>query len=763
MRINVYLSSVMILSAASACTVLWAASPPAQSNAGAAPSSQAMRERDFDAAINPEEMRDWLEQMSSEPNQVGSPHDRANAEWELTQFKKFGWDAHIETFDVLYPTPVNEAVELLGGTPYQATLQERPIAGDSSAAAKSPALPAYVAFQGDGDVTAPLVYVNYGMQDDYKVLQRMGISVEGKIVIARYGAGFRGLKPRLAKEHGAVGCLIYSDPADDGYSVDSPYPDGPARPPQGIQRGSVMDITLFVGDPLTPGIGATTGAKRLTAADSPVILKIPALPISYADAQVLLQSLGGSVVPKEWRGALPITYRAGPSTANVHLAVKSEWSRKTIYDVVAVMKGSAQPDSWIMRGNHRDAWVFGAADPLSGQISLLEEAKAIGQLASRGWRPKRTIVYMSWDAEEPGLMGSTEWAELHASELQQKAALYINSDNNNRGFLSAGGNHDLEHFVNLVADDVIDPETNVSVAKRLRAKMEVDAVSRGAGEEAKADGKIALDPNRDFPIQALGSGSDYSAFLEHLGVASLNVGYSGEGNSRGVYHSRYDTFEHFTRFGDPGLVYTALLSKTVGRLVLRAADADLPVQRAANFAETVARYLAAVKKLETDQRNAAGMQAKMLAADAFELATDPSKSSGRPATLLEVPSIDLSPMDAAVQRLSASSTAYDAAYAQRAAQLPPAERKHLAGMMQSIDQTLAPPVGLPGRPWYKNLIYAPGRYTGYEAKTLPGITEAIEEQRWGDAATYARLTADALNAYSSRLDQATAILNTKAN
>jgi len=366
-------------------------------------------------------------------------------------------------------------------------------------------------------------------------------------------------------------------------------------------------------------------------------------------------------VPKEWRGALPITYRAGPSTANVHLAVKSDWSRKTIYDVVAVMKGSAQPDSWILRGNHRDGWVFGAADPLSGQVSMLAEAKAIGKLAKAGWRPKRTIVYLSWDAEEPGLMGSTEWVESHAAELKQKAALYINSDNNDRGFLSAGGNHDLEHFVNLVANDVIDPETNVSVASRLRAKMEVDGAANGAGEEAKINGKIALDSNRDFPIQALGSGSDYSAFLEHLGVPSLNLAYTGEGNSRGVYHSRYDTFEHFVRFGDPGLVYTALLAKTAGRLVLRAADTDLPVQRARGFADKVAHYLESVKKLETDQRNAASTQAKMLTAKAFDLTADPTQSSGRPVTLIDVPSIDLGPMDAAVQRLAASAKAYDGA------------------------------------------------------------------------------------------------------
>jgi N-acetylated-alpha-linked acidic dipeptidase len=519
-------------------TVLWTCGttllPSPALAAGSLPDKQATLEREFDAAIDPNEMREWLQRMSSEPNHVGSPHDKANAEWELAQFTKFGWKAHLETFSVLYPTPVSEEVELLGPHPFQATLQEPPIPGDSSSSAKDPALPAYLAFQGDGDVTAPLVYVNYGMQDDYLMLQRMGISVEGKIVIARYGGGFRGLKPRLAAEHGAIGCLIYSDPSDDGYSVESPYPQGPARPPQGIQRGSVIDITLFGGDALTPGVGATADAKRLTIAESPVIMRIPALPISYADAQVLLSAMSGQVVPKEWRGTLPITYRVGPGTAPVHLEVKSDWSLKTIYDVVAVMPGSEFPDQWVLRGNHRDGWVFGAADPLSGQVALLEEAKAIGQLARHGWRPKRTLVYLSWDGEEPGLLGSTEWVETHAAELKQKAVLYINSDNNDRGFLSAGGNQDFEHFVNLVANDVIDPETHVSIANRLRAKMQVEGAVKGANEDAKTSGKLAADQTKDFPIEALGSGSDYSAFLEHLGVPALNIGYGAGGPSRGV-------------------------------------------------------------------------------------------------------------------------------------------------------------------------------------------------------------------------------------
>lgn len=746
------LATVCLLSSG---TVLAASSPMP------APSAQAALERDFDAVINPDEMRDWLKRMSSEPNHVGSPHDKANAEWELAQFQKFGWDAHIETFSVLYPTPVSETVELLGDKPYKATLQERPIAGDSSASAKDPALPAYLAYQGDGDVTAPIVYVNYGMQDDYKALQRMGIDVKGKIVIARYGAGWRGLKPKLAQEHGAVGCLIYSDPADDGYGVESTYPDGPARPPQGIQRGSVIDMTLFGGDPLTPGIGATADAKRLKVSESPAILKIPALPISYADAEVLLKTMTGQAVPENWRGALPITYRVGPSKDKVHLAVKSDWGMKTIYNVIATMKGSVWPDRWVMRGNHRDGWVFGAADPLSGQISLLEEAKAFGELAKKGWRPKRTIVYMSWDGEEPGLLGSTEWVETHAAELKRKGVLYVNSDTNGRGTFAPGGSHDFEHFVNAVAGGIADPETHVSIGQRLRAKLEVDGTKKGASEEAKADAKIAVDPKKDFPIEALGSGSDYSAFLEFLGVPALDLRFGGEGSNGGVYHSRYDTFEHYVRFGDTGLVYTALLAKTVGRVILRAADSDLPLQQAGNFAATVSRYFDEVKKLEKDKRETAEMQAKMLAANAFKLAADPTKSSGNPTALKPVPKIGLAPMEAAVKKLAASARAYDAAFAKNASHLAPAARARLMGLMQTIGQTLAPPEGLPGRTWYKNLIYAPGRYTGYGAKTLPGVREAIEEERWSDADKYARLTAAALNAYSARLDAATAVLNGK--
>ncbi|MBV8054966.1 MAG: M28 family peptidase [Deltaproteobacteria bacterium] len=732
---------------------------PAIVFAAPAPSGQAEVERNFDALIHPSDLRSWMKLLASQPNHVGSPHNKANANQILAWFKEWGWDAHIERFWVLYPTPLSETFELAGPKPFKATLQEPPIPGDSSATATEPALPAYVAYQGDGDVTAPLVYVNYGMQDDYKTLQRLGVNVKGKIVIARYGGGWRGLKPKLAYQHGAIGCIIYSDPGNDGYAIDDTYPSGPMRPPHGIQRGSVSDVSLYPGDPLTPGVAATKNAKRLKISEAPTILKIPVLPISYADAQVFLAGLGGPVAPKSWLGSLPITYHVGPGTAVGHLAVKSDWSLKEIDDVIAVMKGSTWPEQWVVRGNHHDGWVFGASDPLSGQVALLAEAKAIGALVKHGWRPKRTLVYASWDAEEPMLLGSTEWTEAHADELRKKAVLYVNSDTNERGFLAVAGSHDFQHLVNEIAGDVLDPETGVSIGQRLRAQMRVAALEPDAKGSVKKMAKIAAEAEQDFPLEALGSGSDFSSFIDHLGVPSLDLAFAQEGDSRGVYHSRYDTFEHHSRFVDPGFVYDALLAKTAGRLTLRVADADVPVQRMSGFAGTVSDYMEQVEKLADDEREQAETQAGLLRDRAFQLAADPTKPSGLPAPLGRVPHVEFAALKDAVDRLERSAKAYDDALAKYAADLPRARLERLQALMLTIDQALAPAAGLPGRPWYKNLIYAPGSFTGYEAKTLPGVREAIEDRRWADANRYAKLTADALNTYSDRLDKATATLN----
>jgi N-acetylated-alpha-linked acidic dipeptidase len=747
--------------AALACAgALAALAPSAQAAPDKVASDRALEAR-FDGMIDPAEMDGWLKTMAAQPNHVGSAHDKANAEMTLALFRRWGWDAEIETFWVLYPTPREEALELVAGpgAPFKATLTEGPIPGDATSSRTADELPAYVAFQGDGDVTAPLVYVNYGMPADYEALKRLGVSVKGKIVIARYGGGWRGLKPKLAQEHGAVGCIIYSDPHDDGYATGDVYPKGAARPPQGVQRGSVADMTTYPGDPTTPGRGSTRDAKRLTREESPVVLKIPALPIGYGDARVLLAALDGPVAPPAFRGALPITYHVGGGeAAKVRLKVLSDWSLKPAYDVIATLKGE-DPDAWVVRGNHRDGWVFGASDPLSGHVAMMSEAKALGALHKAGWTPKRTIVYASWDAEEPMLLGSTEWAEQHAAELKKKGVAYVNSDSTGRGFLNVGGSHAFQHFVNGVAADVADPQTGVSVGARARARMMVRAEAQPHDPRAAALGRIAADPSRDLPIDALGSGSDYSTFLQHLGLASFNIGFGGEGGAGGVYHSAYDTYEHHTRFVDPGGAYSAALAKVAGRMVIRLADADLPVQRYADFADTVGGYLDEVKRLADSGRDQAAARDRMLAAGAYRLADDPTVARGDPEALPAPPRLDFSPMDAAVARLKVSARTFDQTLAAKGAALDPARKAALDAALLPLEQRLLRDEGLPFRPWYKNMIYAPGRFTGYGAKTLPGIREAIEERRFDDATAYIALTARALADYAAGLDTATGVIN----
>jgi len=384
---------------------------------------------------------------------------------------------------------------------------------------------------------------------------------------------------------------------------------------------------------------------------------------------------------------------------------------------------------------------------------MMGEAKAIGALAKTGWRPKRTLVYLSWDAEEPMLLGSTEWAETHAAELKEKALVYVNSDGSGRGFLNVEGSHSLQHFVNRVAADVTDPETGVSVAARARARMQVRGAAPGANEDAREAARIAGDAARDLPIGALGSGSDYSAFLQHLGIAAFNVGFGGEGQVGGVYHSAYDTYEYYSRFGDPGFAYAPALAKTIGRMVLRMADAEVPLQRYADFADTVSRYIDQVKRLADTKRGAAENQAKLLAANAYRLADDPTKPSRPPTALKSVPHFNMAPLENAVDHLKRSARAYDTALAAKGAKQSETAKAKLIELARQTEQSLAVDVGLPGRNWYKNLIYAPGRYTGYAAKTLPGVREAIEEERWADVDRYAALTGAALDAYADRLDQ----------
>jgi N-acetylated-alpha-linked acidic dipeptidase len=714
-------------------------------------------EKSFDALISPAEQQQWLQQMSSEPNHVGSPHDKANAEMVLALFKQWGWDAHIEQFDVLYPTPISTTVELVA--PGHVTLggQEPSIAEDPSLtpANLAKALPPYVAYQGDGDVTAPIVYANYGMPYDYDALLARGISVKGKIVLARYGGGWRGLKPKLAQEHGAVGCLIYSDPADDGYAEGDPYPKGGARPPNGVQRGSVADMTTFPGDPLTPGIGATKDAKRLTRAEAPTLLHIPTLPISYADASKIMAGLQGPVVTGSARGGLPLAYHWGGTDAvRVHLAVKSDWSLKPVYDVIAKLPGAVYPDQWIVRGNHRDGWVFGAADPLTGQVAMLNEAKAMGELYRQGWRPVRTIVYASWDGEEPGLLGSTEWAETHADELKAKALLYINTDNNGRGFLGAEGSHDLQHFVDSAANDVLDPQTGVPVAERARARIVAETYTNPSA--VRDDIADAAKSGGDLPLGPLGSGSDYSPFEQHLGIPSINLGFGGEDFAGGSYHSAYDTFYHVMHFDDPGLSYGAALSKVAGRLVMRAADAPRVPAHYSDLARAVSHYVDQVMDLASKQRDKDRALADVRREGAFKLAAAPYDPTVAPPDKGITPLIDMLPLQNAADHLERAAADADSALA-REDRLPLATQSRINASLATIDQLLIDPAGLPGRPWYKNLIYAPGTLTGYGAKTLPGVREAIEQRRFDDARTYVARTAAVIENYANRLDAVAAM------
>ena len=729
----------------------------ATSALAAPPADQKAREAFVDASIKASDQMTWLKEMSSAPNHVSSPHDKANAEASLARFKAWGWDARIEEFEVLYPTPLSTTVEIVAPQPVKLGGQEPAIPEDATSGNTAGALPPYVAFQGDGDVTAPVVYVNYGMPDDYKALARRGIDVRGKIVLARYGGGWRGLKPKLAQDHGAAGCIIYSDPANDGYGGADSYPKGGGRPETGVQRGSVADMPVYPGDPTTPGYGSVKGAKHLARADAETILKIPVLPMSYGDATKILSQLGGPLAPPNMRGALGIAYHFGGTDAvKVHLAVKSEWSLKTIYDVIATMKGRDRPDEWVVRGNHHDGWVFGASDPLSGNVAMLSEAKAIGELAKTGWQPSRTIVYASWDAEEPMLLGSTEWAETHAKELKQKAVIYINTDASGRGFLEADGSHEYQALVNAVARDVGDPQTGVSVLERLRGGFAAGAFDGLIqGQEALV---AASEGTGDLPIGALGSGSDYSSFLQHLGLPSLNIGFGGENNADGSYHSIYDSYDHFVRFDDPGLAYGATLSKTVARLVLRIADADTPPVHFTEFATTVRRYLGEVRTLIETRRKQDERRVALTASGAFRLASDPLDPVAAPAAEAPTPMIELAALDNAVGKVETAAKAFDAAYAAKGAGLDAAKRAKLNASLRDIDQALLYDGGLPGRSWYKHLIYAPGRFTGYGAKTLPGVREAIEERRFADANRYAGLTAAALEAYAARLDAARAIL-----
>ncbi len=682
--------------------------------------AQRVLEARYDTELSADNLRERMEYIVSKPIYVGSPHNRETADWMVEHFRSWGFDADLAEYHVLFPTPRIRELEMVAPSLYTARLREPALAEDATSRIEENRLPPYNAFSADGEVTGELVYVNYGIPADYEELKRRGIDVRGRIVIARYGGSWRGIKAKVAHEQGAVGAILYSDPRDDGYFQGDTYPGGAYRQEHGVQRGSVLDMPQYPGDPLTPMVGAVPEAERLDRLEAPTIMKIPVLPISWGDAKPLLEALGGPVAPQSWRGALPLTYHLGPGPATVRLHVEFNWDLTPAYNVIARMTGSEFPDEWVIRGNHRDGWAMGAADPTSGMVALMEEARAIGQLAESGWRPRRTIVYAGWDAEEPALLGSTEWAEHHAAELKDKAAIYVNTDGNNRGFLNMGGSHSLEAMINGVARDVQDPQTGVSVFERVRARRAV-----GGDAEALSRGDLRISP--------LGSGSDYTPFLQHLGLPTLNLSFGGEGGG-GSYHSQYDSFDYYTRFGDPGFHYGVALAQVTGRVTLRMANADVLPYRFAGMADNVRRYLGEVERLAADLRASTERENRLVGMDAYRLAADPTITYVPPEAKGAVPHLNFAPVQNAVAALAAAAKAYDAAADAALDGSAPAlsadRAETLNDHLKGIEQLLTDDRGLPKRPWFRHQIYAPGFYTGYGVKTLPGIREAVEEREW---------------------------------
>jgi N-acetylated-alpha-linked acidic dipeptidase len=689
-------------------------------------SAESAWEQKFNQVPQREKIREFMKVLSAEPHALGQPYDHKLAQYILEQFKSFGLDAHIETFYVLFPTPVEREVEMTAPTRYTLKLKEPPVAVDPTSG-QAGQMPTYNAYSPDGDVTGELVYVNYGLPEDYAELEKMHISVKGKIVIARYGHSWRGIKPKVAAEHGAIGCLMYSDPHDDGYFQGDVFPAGPFRPSEGVQRGDIADeAATWPGDPLTPGWASTKDAKRLTMEEAkPVFAKIPTMPLSYADATPLLKALGGPVAPESWRGALPFTYHIGPGSTVVHMKLKFDWAQHAVNDVVAVIRGSEWPDQWVMHGNHYDAWVNGADDPISGTSVLLEDARAFGELLKQGWRPKRTIILATWDGEEPGLFGSTEWAEDHAAELEKNGVAYINSDSTGRGVLGMEGSHTLEKFLNQVARDYRDPVSGKSLYEMARARELKNAKT--------AEARKMIEGRADLRIGALGSGSDYSTFTDHLGIAAGNLGFYG-GSPGGVYHSVYDDFYWYTHFGDPDFAYEQTFGQVMGATLMRLADAPVLPFDYTDFADTMSLYVKQLKQLHDKTSNA--------------------------------PAFDFTALDASLARLQQAANDYASAYEKAMStgsvfDKSPADLAALNEALYTVDRKMDTPQGLSDgryRGWYKNQIYAPGVYTGYGVKTLPAIRENMEQGNWAAAARGEQVVANVFDAIAKQIDAARAKL-----
>ena len=688
--------------------------------------AQAKAERVVLDTITPASARKWLAALTEEPHVAGTPQEKKVADYVLARFKEFGLTAEQVRYDVFLNHPKQVSLKLTSPIQEDLKLREDPYDVDKDSTQEG-MFPAFHGYGASGDAEGQVVYVNYGSPGDFEALEKIGISVSGKIALVRYGGAFRGLKVKEAQDRGALGVLIYSDPRDDGYGGGDVYPDGPMRPPSAIQRGSVLFLSHMPGDPSTPGWPSTAGAKRIPRSEMTNVPKIPSLPIAYAEAEKILRRTGGPVVSREWQGGLPFAYHVGPGAARVAMSVQMDEGLKPIYNIIATITGSAEPEKKVILGNHRDAWTHGAVDPNSGTAAQLEVARALGAALKTGWRPKRTIILASWDSEDYGLVGSTEWAEEHATDLEKNAFAYLNCDVAVQGpDLGMNGSPSLLALALEAAREVSDPKKGGSVGAGWEARQRTTW-----SQQTPVDVTAAKDAQFSARLSPLGSGSDYTVFLDHLGIPSFDFGFSG---GYGVYHSVYDNFRWMEKFGDPEFLYHAAAARLWAVMALRLADADVVPLRHSTYARDLQVDL-------DNMRRDVIRRARPTSATPATGAKPVEDSPAKPA-----PTMDFAPILTALEDLRVAGEAADRAADAALKSGDAAAMRRINDALMSVESAFLEAKGLPGRPWFRHMLIGPGLTTGYAPWPFPALQEAIEKK---DAAMFTTESARVVSALKS--------------
>ncbi|MGH9927878.1 MAG: M28 family metallopeptidase [Pyrinomonadaceae bacterium] len=687
-------------------------------------------EDEFRAVPAPGSAREHLRRLTAQPHVAGTKEDYATAVYVRDQIRSYGIASELKEYEVLLPYPKQPGiVELIRPQRARLGVMEMPIAEDPSSSNQK-IIPLFNGYSPSGDVTAPLVYVNYGLPPDYEALKKLGVEVTGKIAIARYGNSFRGVKAKVAQDHGAVGLIIYSDPADDGYMQGDVYPKGPWRPANSAQRGSVQFLSTAPGDPLTPGKPAIPGVPRLKIQEVTTLPRIPVQPISYGDARRLLEPLRGPVRPKGFQGGLPFPYHVGGTDyVSVHVKTSMDFQIRKIWDVISRIDGEPEQDRWVIMGNHRDAWTFGAVDPNSGTTAMLEAARGFGALLRKGWKPRRTILLCSWDGEEYGLLGSTEWVEENAGELQEKAVAYLNVDSAVSGSnFGASSVPSMWKLIRGATRDVKDPKSGQSVYQQWQERArEQEPDPELTNAEVGSDTEIA-----EARIGALGSGSDFTPFLQHLGVPASDMGFGGD---YGVYHSAYDSFYWMSHFGDPNFVYHVAAAQLWGTVAMRLADAaGLPLDYR-DYASQVREFFSECMKTAKRRKLAGAFDEKPMNKALQSFADEAERiEKARQETVGEIERTRVEANDRhprAVARL-----------------------KRINEALLTAERSLTDERGLRGRTWYVHQIYAPGTYTGYAAQPLPDFRQALDDRNTTNAKEALERIVAALNRAAETLRKA---------